>query len=254
MANHLRELLEFYEKGMNFRDCHRDEIRSAERNVFNSLLAAENAISFDIGDVNRLNGISYKQGSIENIPYKDCWFELKTEDAIWGCVLTESEQQEYENKVYNWFWYARYKGIWRYQFAMETFGIDHQQVLLFDSGDDNVRMQHLRSAVLIFLSAIQCKNVIKKENKPDEKLQKARAKRGKKPLFSYWTLELSDQKTKSGATCGGTHASPRLHLRRGHPRQFKPGEWTWVQPCVVGNKSLGMVHKDYKFVPGEMAA
>ncbi len=44
---------------------------------------------------------------------------------------------------------------------------------------------------------------------------------------------------------GGTHASPRLHLRRGHPRQYAPGKYCWVQPCVVGNKAAGMVHKDY---------
>jgi len=43
----------------------------------------------------------------------------------------------------------------------------------------------------------------------------------------------------------GTHASPALHLRRGHARQYSPGLYTWVQPCIVGNKKDGLVHKDY---------
>lgn len=47
---------------------------------------------------------------------------------------------------------------------------------------------------------------------------------------------------------GGTHASPRLHLRRGHARQYAEGKYCWVQPHVVGNKKLGMVHKDYRAI------
>jgi hypothetical protein len=44
---------------------------------------------------------------------------------------------------------------------------------------------------------------------------------------------------------GGAHASPRLHLRRGHARQFAPGKWTWVRDCAVGNKVAGVISKDY---------
>lgn len=95
-----------------------------------------------------------------------------------------------------------------------------------------------------YLTLINCTNVVRTEHRPDAALQRARAKRGKKPLFSYWTLELQPDRSE-GAHLGGTHTSPRLHLRRGHPRQYAPGKYTWVQPHVVGNKSLGMIHKDY---------
>ena len=44
---------------------------------------------------------------------------------------------------------------------------------------------------------------------------------------------------------GGTHASPRVHLRRGHIRKIADGRTVWVQACVVGSKH-GMVLKDYK--------
>jgi hypothetical protein len=107
---------------------------------------------------------------------------------------------------------------------------------------------HVR-ACQSFLSALHCCNVKQEEHHPDAKLNKARAKRGKAPLFSYWTLQL-DGKTERGNDHGGTHASPRVHLRRGHPRQYTPGKWTWVQPHAVGNKAAGMVHKDYAAGPG----
>jgi hypothetical protein len=43
---------------------------------------------------------------------------------------------------------------------------------------------------------------------------------------------------------GGTHASPRVHLRRGHIRRL-PGKNIWVNATIVGNSDLGVVIKDY---------
>ena len=72
----------------------------------------------------------------------------------------------------------------------------------------------------------------------------------KKPIFEYHVLTIKPGKSQAGAAQGGTHASPRVHLRRGHRREYKPGSFTWVQPCVVGSKELGIVHKDYAVVSG----
>lgn len=98
---------------------------------------------------------------------------------------------------------------------------------------------------LHFLNFLNCKNVSRTEHKPPEQLAKARKKRGKQPLFSYWTLDLDKETKHRTESLGGTHSSPRLHLRRGHPRQYAPEKWCWVQPCVVGRKEAGLVHKDY---------
>lgn len=99
-----------------------------------------------------------------------------------------------------------------------------------------------------FLSAINCVNITSSEHIPPDKLQKARKKRGKLPLFSYRTLhiDLDRNASKSAGTGSGSHASPRLHLRRGHARQLSPGKYCWVRACVVGNKDAGIVHKEYK--------
>jgi len=95
-----------------------------------------------------------------------------------------------------------------------------------------------------FLTALNCRNVETVEHKPS-RLKQSRRKKSKTPLFSYWTLHIKPGGGKHGQPVG-THASPRVHLRRGHIRQYKPGEFTWVQPCVVRGSTPGMVHKDYR--------
>lgn len=82
------------------------------------------------------------------------------------------------------------------------------------------------------------------DQKPDEKMQKLRRMRGKKPLFTYKIITITGKKKKSTAR-GGTHASPVTHLRRGHWRHYKSGKRTWVEAAVINGKD-GMVVKDYR--------
>lgn len=79
---------------------------------------------------------------------------------------------------------------------------------------------------------------------PDEGRNKMRRARGKAPLFSYKVLTIGKPKRKS-QHLGGTHASPRSHLRRGHYRTSSKGVRYWVQPCMVKGETDGFVHKDY---------
>ena len=44
---------------------------------------------------------------------------------------------------------------------------------------------------------------------------------------------------------GGTHASPRWHVRRGHWRQLADGRRVFVRQCQVGDPARGGVVKDY---------
>jgi len=86
---------------------------------------------------------------------------------------------------------------------------------------------------------------------PDKKLNKMRRARGKAPLFTYKTLVIGRKKRKS-QFLGGTHASPRSHLRRGHYRTSQKGVRHWVQPCMIKGETDGFVHMDYSVV-GEAA-
>lgn len=107
----------------------------------------------------------------------------------------------------------------------------------------------VRNAAVVWniFAVMACSNVRTRDHQPDAALNKKRAKAGKVPLVSYKTLEIVVPNTRyeGGGPGGGTHASPRVHLRRGHIRKIADGKTVWVQACVVGSKH-GMVLKDYK--------
>ena len=68
---------------------------------------------------------------------------------------------------------------------------------------------------------------------------------GKKPTYDWRTVVI-DGKVIKCEHKGGTHASPRLHDRRGHSRRLPDGRIVWVRPCKVGDASRGTVFHDYK--------
>jgi hypothetical protein len=78
-------------------------------------------------------------------------------------------------------------------------------------------------------------------------LNKKRMAKGKPALtFDWHTVEIGPKAEKSEAQ-GGTHASPRLHDRRGHWRFIKKTQkQVWVKSCKVGDASKGVVFKDYE--------
>ena len=78
-------------------------------------------------------------------------------------------------------------------------------------------------------------------------VNRKRAAKGKSPIsFDWHTVEIGPKQAKN-APQGGTHASPRLHDRRGHWRNCH-GKQVWVKACKVGDASRGVVFKDYKVV------
>lgn len=96
-----------------------------------------------------------------------------------------------------------------------------------------------------FVYAVNCFHTTTDEIEPPQRLNRKRLKNGKVPLFTYKVLTIGKKKRKS-AHMGGTHASPRSHLRRGYYRMSKNGKRHWVQPCMVKGETPGFVHKDYK--------
>ena len=77
-------------------------------------------------------------------------------------------------------------------------------------------------------------------------INRKRAAKGKPALtFDWHTVEIGPKAIKIEAQ-GGTHASPRLHDRRGHWRTYPSGKKGWVKACKVGDASKGVVFKDYE--------
>lgn len=70
---------------------------------------------------------------------------------------------------------------------------------------------------------------------------------GKIPTYDWKTvfIKASPERLENQ---GGTHASPRLHDRRGHLRRLRNGKNVWVKAHKVGRAELGSVFHDYQVV------
>lgn len=238
--NHLRELIEAIEKKTVLIEDGWLPLENEHALMVTIPRVAESAICFS-ADIDGLVGIKPVADLCRQMPFECCWFEfnVSTPVMIIGILATTHKDGRLGLVIFR----KRF-GAW---ILLANIHTDGEQIcgVTANFGEEGPEWAgDMFSLVRTFVTAMRCNNVSKNESAPSEKLQKARTKRGKKPLFSFWTLELK-QSRSDNESHGGTHSSPRLHLRRGHPRQYATGKWTWVQPSIVGNKALGMVHKDY---------
>jgi hypothetical protein len=79
----------------------------------------------------------------------------------------------------------------------------------------------------------------------DTYTNKRKMQQGKAPTYDWTTVYIEPAKLRSDSK-GGTHASPRLHDRRGHLRRLTTGKNVWVKACKVGDASKGAIFHDYK--------
>ena len=115
-----------------------------------------------------------------------------------------------------------------------------------DLSDTNLWVLQKFFQIAIAIEVFSCSNVIAVNNDPPKFINAKRIQKGKQPFFSYKTLHIKDGNVSNKNRGEGTHASPRLHLRRGHIRRYASGERVWVRATLVGDKSKGFVLHDYK--------
>ena len=236
--NHLREAMEhFTSREFLFPGPWTD---TEATNVADFILAnSESAMCFYVGDPDGVSGIKSLVGTTET-PSNVCWYECDFnaddgEHVILG-IMTIHHDAKYQHIAIR-----RKRGQWMIRHTARDIGYGMMEVSPPESVKEAEQLAILRNVVV---SSMRCTNIHKAENKPDAKLQKRRAADGKGPLFSYWTLHLRGESNDGGSGLGA-HGSPRLHIRRGHIREYKTGLYTWVQACLVGNGERGYVHKDY---------
>lgn len=99
------------------------------------------------------------------------------------------------------------------------------------------------------LEALSCRNVTTEPiEKVNPSVNSRRIKAGKLPICETKMLVI-DTKAESSGYCksvGGSHASPRQHLRRGHIRRHPTAGNLWINSCVVGDPSKGTITKSYE--------
>lgn len=99
------------------------------------------------------------------------------------------------------------------------------------------------------IEVFSCCNVETIEHAPPKFINSKRISKGKIPFFSYRTLHIKQEESANTGQSTGTHASPRLHLRRGHIRRIHGDKRIWIRASLVGDKSKGLISKDYKVGP-----
>ncbi len=101
--------------------------------------------------------------------------------------------------------------------------------------------------LLQFCIMLSCQNVTTHTQPQTTEAKNAkRIRHGKLPLYEYKILELkSNASGQSSGDAGGTHESPRCHLRRGHIRRLESERRIWVRAAVVGNPHRGVIEKEY---------
>lgn len=132
-------------------------------------------------------------------------------------------------------WASTERAIQRKERALAT-GDGIRELLAMDS-------LHGPTGVLLgFLNALQCSNVRVEERHP----KKSRVKSAL-PFDTYHVLTIDvaeGSEEKQGL--GGSHRSPREHLRRGHIRRLSDGRRLWINATVVAaGRGAGKVMKDY---------
>ena len=104
-------------------------------------------------------------------------------------------------------------------------------------------IQHELESLLDFINALQCSNVsITKE----KRRKSNKSSKDALPFddYHFLTIARAENSAASQAT-GGSHRSPREHLRRGHIRRLPTGKKVWVSATVVCAGRGGKVSKDY---------
>lgn len=124
------------------------------------------------------------------------------------------------------------------------------KMLCGDDSDD--RKEKAMSDIFQDITAVtQCCHALRAGATLRERTEKSsfrRYKMTKKGVgdFVYHVLELPSHISDQSATPQGTHASPRLHIRRAHIRKLPTGVLTFVKQCFVGDASIGVVKKYYE--------
>jgi hypothetical protein len=83
---------------------------------------------------------------------------------------------------------------------------------------------------------------------PDQvAINRKRMNKGKKPLVEFRMITIDGNKHDTLKSLPqSTHASPRLHWRRGHWRTMRnSGKKVWIDPMLIGDEKNGKIIKDY---------
>jgi len=119
----------------------------------------------------------------------------------------------------------------------------------FDEGVETEKIDWILGFVCFWYDSLSRRVEAYIPSLADTPTNRRRAAKGKAPVYEWRTVTIGPVKPKLGSK-GGTHASPRLHDRRGHLRKLASGKTVWIRNCKVGHPNKGVIFHDYK-ISGE---
>jgi hypothetical protein len=182
----------------------------------------------------RLDGVINQDGKVNMV---QCYFLSQHEHGIDLDIICGSANYRDEAYVY-------------------TTNIIHDgeqlQLLTLKNQVVNISEEHIQSYIGSAIAAIYMMTMGKNNfymsvpTLEEAATNRKRISKGKKPLIEFKVATIEGKKTMLSSTPHGTHASPRLHWRRGHWRTMtKSGKKTWIAPMEVGDEDNGRVIKTY---------
>ena len=175
---------------------------------------------------------------------EDIVFVVMAANGFDNSIVFSYRYRARENKIR---WYSSKGSI---KIKADSFEVSKSLEINEDYGDnDNQVLDRVSVTLLSFVAALQCSNVKMVDETAPIKLNKSRIKKGKQPFFDYKVLTIDTKGKPEQSKSKGciSRTSTRVHLRRGHIRRLEH-KTVWVNPCVVGDKSKGMVTKDYRIL------
>jgi len=202
----------------------------------------ETAMWFDVGQIERWEGGSVENDIVLNLPFPRTGIvgldQAGKDFALW---LTQGTGSVAVGGASMW------HGTYMKPFAY----LRTDDGLRYYEKDKEIKQEDVRPAFrMVCAVLVKLAGQSQTAYKPlaiDSFINRKRAAKGKSPIsFDWHTVEIGPKQVKNSPQ-GGTHASPRLHDRRGHWRTCKDGvRKVWVKACKVGDASNGVVFKDYK--------
>jgi hypothetical protein len=120
--------------------------------------------------------------------------------------------------------------------------------VMSDDASKNV-IRNVAYCILDLLTLLNTPSTVVENEAPSHKVIRQRKKKGQLPFFSYKVVKVNVNQLIPNRVENADHherVSPRVHLRRGHLRRYQSGKEVWIDHMVIGDKTKGMIMKDYE--------
>ena len=200
---------------------------------------------FDVGHIEPGQMVNLDVVNTTPLPFDKCAVAGLEGDAKWLILLTQVDDVvSYVGWTLHQNHYTKHPAFTYIRTAegIKVHPIDEDEQAKWNTDD----VRGVLACVGAWLKALSPESVAYKPTARKSLINSKRAAKGQGPiLFDWHTVKVEPAQSK-GSYKGGTHASPRLHDRRGHWRKYPSGKVGWVKPCKVGDASRGVVFKDYE--------